>query len=142
MDFNFTEEQVMLRDGVKRYLDKNYDFEARQALLRSGAAWSDAAWSQLADLGLLSLPFPEEAGGLGGSVVDLVPVAEAFGEHLTVEPWAFSRCWRAARWLLASIRALPMWRRAQLSLLSPGTRAGALPRRRRSRSTLLHKVMA
>lgn len=91
MDFNFTEEQVMLRDSVKRFLDKTYDFEARQALLRSGAPWSEAAWSQFAELGLLSLPFPEEAGGLGGSVVDLVPVAEAFGEHLTVEPWAFSQ---------------------------------------------------
>lgn len=90
MDFSFTEEQVMLRDSVARYLDKNYDFEARQALLRSGAPFSKEAWGQIAELGLLALPFPEEIGGLGGSVVDLVPVAEVFGEHLTVEPWAFS----------------------------------------------------
>lgn len=105
MDFNFTEEQVMLRDSVKRFLDKNYDFEARQALLRSGAAWSQPAWSQLAELGLLSLPFPEEVGGLGGSVVDLVHVAESFGEHLTIEPWAFSQVLAGGALVAAGDRA-------------------------------------
>lgn len=90
MDFLFTEEQAMLRDSVARYLDKTYDFDARQALLRSEAPYSKAAWSQFAELGVLALPFPEDVGGLGGSVTDLVPVAEVFGEHLTVEPWAFA----------------------------------------------------
>ncbi|GGC89250.1 acyl-CoA dehydrogenase family protein [Chelatococcus reniformis] len=90
MDFSFTEEQVMLRDSVARYLGKAYDFDARQALLRSGAPWSKEAWRQFADLGVLALPLPEEVGGLGGSAADLVPVAETFGEHLTVEPWAFA----------------------------------------------------
>jgi alkylation response protein AidB-like acyl-CoA dehydrogenase len=90
MDFLFTEEQTMLRDSVARYLDKTYDFDARQALLRSEAPYSKAAWSQFAELGVLALPFPEDVGGLGGSVTDLVPVAEVFGEHLTVEPWAFA----------------------------------------------------
>lgn len=90
MDFLFTEEQTMLRDSVARYLDKTYDFDARQALLRSEAPYSKAAWSQFAELGVLALPFPEDVGGLGGSVTDLVPVAEVFGAHLTVEPWAFA----------------------------------------------------
>ncbi|MCO5130169.1 MAG: acyl-CoA dehydrogenase family protein [Xanthobacteraceae bacterium] len=90
MDFLFTEEQTMLRDSVARYLDKTYDFDARQALLRSGAPHSKAAWQQFAELGVLALPFSEDVGGLGGSVADLVPVAEAFGARLTVEPWAFA----------------------------------------------------
>ncbi len=90
MDFSFTEEQVMLRDSVARYLDKDYGFEARRALLRSGAPWSKEAWRRFAELGVLALALPEDTGGLGGAVSDLVPVAETFGEHLTVEPWAFS----------------------------------------------------
>ena len=90
MDFAFTEEQVMLRDGVARYLDRTYDFDARRALLRSDASWSKEAWSQFAELGVLAVPFPEEVGGIGGSIADLVPVAETFGEHLTIEPWAFT----------------------------------------------------
>ncbi|MFC0283477.1 acyl-CoA dehydrogenase family protein [Camelimonas abortus] len=91
MDFSFTEEQVMLRDGVKRFLEKNCDFEARKALLRSGAPWSAQAWKALGEMGVLSLPFPEEAGGMGGSAVDLVPVAEVCGEHIAVEPWPFTQ---------------------------------------------------
>ncbi len=90
MDFSFTEEQVMLRDSVARYLDKAYDFDARQALLRSGAPYAKAAWSQFAELGVMALPFPEDVGGLGGSAADLVPVAEVLGAYLTVEPWAFA----------------------------------------------------
>ncbi|QKG21573.1 acyl-CoA dehydrogenase family protein [Actinomadura verrucosospora] len=90
MDFGFTGEQAMLRESVARYLAKNYSFEARQALLRSGRPHSDEVWRAFADLGLLTLPFPEAAGGLGGSVVDLVAVGEPFGEHLLVEPYVSS----------------------------------------------------
>lgn len=86
MDFSFTDEQLMLRDSVARLLEKTYDFDARKALLRSGQPFSRDVWGQFAELGLLALPFAEEVGGLGGAAVDLVPVAEVFGERLVVEP--------------------------------------------------------
>ncbi len=88
MDFAFTPEQEMLRDSVSRTLAKAYDFDARQALVRSDAAWSAEVWSAFADLGLLALPFSEERGGLGGSIADCVAFAGAFGKHLVVEPYA------------------------------------------------------
>ncbi|MDY7098188.1 MAG: acyl-CoA dehydrogenase [Pseudomonadota bacterium] len=87
MDFSYTEEQQMLRDGVARFLEKTYDFDARQAVVASDAAWSEDAWSQYAELGLLALPFAEDHGGLGGTITDCVAVAEFFGRHLTVEPF-------------------------------------------------------
>jgi alkylation response protein AidB-like acyl-CoA dehydrogenase len=87
MDFSFSEEQQMLRDGVGKYLEKNYDFEARQKLVRGDAPWSDDAWKQFAEFGLLALPFPEEQGGLGGSISDCVAFAELFGQHLVIEPY-------------------------------------------------------
>ncbi|MEU9020127.1 acyl-CoA dehydrogenase family protein [Actinomadura sp. NPDC048394] len=87
MDFGFTDEQAMLRESVARYLAKNHGFEARQATVRSGRPFSADAWRAFAGLGLLTLPFPEALGGLGGSVVDLVAVGEPFGEHLVVEPY-------------------------------------------------------
>ncbi|ABC63939.1 acyl-CoA dehydrogenase family protein [Erythrobacter litoralis] len=90
MDFSFTEEQEMLRDGVGKYLEKNYDFETRQALVRSEEPWSQKAWQQFAEFGLLALPFAEEQGGLGGSISDCVAVAELFGKHLVIEPYAAS----------------------------------------------------
>jgi alkylation response protein AidB-like acyl-CoA dehydrogenase len=90
MDFTFTAEQTALRDSVARYLRRDYDFDARQAIVRSAAGWSTPVWRHLADTGLLAAPFPEEAGGLGGSIVDVVAVGELFGAHLLAEPYAAS----------------------------------------------------
>jgi len=87
MDFNYTDEQQMLRDSIGKYLEKSYDFDRRQKLVRSDAAWSEEAWQQFAELGLLALPFAEEQGGLGGSISDCVAFAELFGKHLVIEPY-------------------------------------------------------
>jgi len=90
MDFNYTEEQQMVRDGVSKYLEKSYDFDARQKVVRGEEPWSREAWQQFAEFGLLALPFSEEKGGLGGSITDCVAVAELFGKHLSVEPFSAS----------------------------------------------------
>ena len=90
MDFNFTNEQQMLRDSVGKYLEKNYDFDARQKLVRGDAPWSSDVWQQFAEMGLLALPFGEEQGGLGGSITDCVAFAELFGKHLVIEPFTHS----------------------------------------------------
>ena len=87
MDFTFSDEQTMLRDGLARLLDHHYGFDKRQHILRSPEGRSNAVWRQFHDLGLLGLPFPEVAGGLGGSIVDVVAVAELFGAHLVIEPY-------------------------------------------------------
>ncbi|MBY6128248.1 acyl-CoA/acyl-ACP dehydrogenase [Qipengyuania aquimaris] len=87
MDFSFTDEQQMLRDGVGKFLEKNYDFDTRQKLVNSDAPWSADAWQQFAEFGLLALPFSEEQGGLGGSISDCVAFAELFGRHLVIEPY-------------------------------------------------------
>ena len=88
MDFAFTQEQDMLRDSVARYLEKNYDFDTRQELVKSDAPWSREVWEQFTELGLLALPFSEDKGGLGGTISDCVTFAQGFGKHLVVEPFA------------------------------------------------------
>lgn len=90
MDFTFTAEQNELRSTVTRALQREYPFEKRQAIVGSEGGWSNDVWQQLVDLGLTSIPFPEDVGGLEGSIVDLVAVAEVFGAHLLAEPWTAS----------------------------------------------------
>ncbi|MEM7781113.1 MAG: acyl-CoA dehydrogenase family protein [Pseudomonadota bacterium] len=90
MDFSFSEEQEMLRDGVGKFLEKSYDFDARQKVVRGETPWSVEAWQQFAEFGLLALPIAEEQGGLGGSISDCVAVAELLGKHLCVEPYVAS----------------------------------------------------
>lgn len=90
MNLSFNEEQVILRDSVSRTLDKSYTQDIRYALNRTGQACSPELWRQLRGLGLLALPFDENVGGAGGSLVDVVAIAEKFGESLFLEPYASS----------------------------------------------------
>jgi alkylation response protein AidB-like acyl-CoA dehydrogenase len=87
MNFDYNEEQQLLADSVRRFLAKDYDFDARRRIVASAEGWSAAAWATFAEMGLSGLPFPAEHGGFGGGAVDLLGVMEAFGEALVVEPY-------------------------------------------------------
>ena len=87
MDFTYTQEQDQLRSILISALRRDYSFTQRQTIVASDAGWSTAIWEQLTELGLTAIPFAEEVGGLDGSIVDLVAVAEIFGAYLVSEPW-------------------------------------------------------
>ncbi|MEL7319800.1 MAG: acyl-CoA dehydrogenase family protein [Pseudomonadota bacterium] len=87
MDFNFTEEQDMVRDGLSRMVREQYDWETRQKAIASEDGWSPQVWAQLAELGILGMPFSEEVGGFGGGAIDAMVVMEEFGKGLVVEPF-------------------------------------------------------
>ena len=87
MDFNFTEEQEMVRDGLSRLVREQYDWETRRKATESDAGWRPEIWSQLAELGILGMPFSEEDGGFGGGAVDAMVVMQEFGKGLVVEPF-------------------------------------------------------
>lgn len=87
MDFEYSQEQQLLANSLRQFLTKEYTFEARGAIIASEAGYSETVWARLADMGLLGLPFPSATGGFGGGAVDLLPVMEALGEALLVEPY-------------------------------------------------------
>jgi alkylation response protein AidB-like acyl-CoA dehydrogenase len=87
MNFDFTEEQVMLRDSVARFIQDGYDFDARQRIARSDEGMSRDNWQTFAELGWLSIPFAEEHGGFGGNAVDTMVVMEQLGKGLVLEPY-------------------------------------------------------
>lgn len=87
MDFNFTEEQQLLADTVRRFLREHYTFEARRGILQSPQGWSREVWNELAGLGLTALNVPERHGGLNAGPVDTMLVMNALGEALVVEPY-------------------------------------------------------
>jgi alkylation response protein AidB-like acyl-CoA dehydrogenase len=87
MNFDYNEEQQLLADSVRRFLAKDYDFEARRKIVASQDGWSPKVWATFAEMGLTGLAFPAEHGGFGGGAVDLMGIMEAFGEALVVEPY-------------------------------------------------------
>ncbi len=87
MNFELSEEQQLLQDSVARFVADHYSLEARRKLADSTQGYSDEHWKQFAELGWLALPFSEEDGGLGGTVIDALVVMEQFGKGLILEPY-------------------------------------------------------
>lgn len=87
MDFEYTEEQRLLSETLRRFLATGYNFDARAKIVASPAGWSEDVWAALAEMGVLSVPFASEHGGFGGTTVDMMVVMEALGEALVVEPY-------------------------------------------------------
>ena len=87
MDFSFTEEQTLLRNSVQKFIQNAYDFETRRKVSKSDAGWRKEIYGQFAEMGLLGVAIPEDFGGLGGSAVDTMIIAEEFGRGLVIEPW-------------------------------------------------------
>ena len=87
MNFDYNEEQQLLADSVRRFIQKDYDFETRKKVVHSPEGYSEKVWGTLAEMGLTGIPFSPDYGGFGGGAVDLMSVMEAFGEGLVVEPY-------------------------------------------------------
>ena len=87
MNFDYNEEQQLLTDSVKRFVGKDYSFEARSKIVASEAGYSDRAWDTLAEMGLLGLPISSDYEGFGGAALDMMGVMDAIGEALVVEPF-------------------------------------------------------
>ena len=87
MDFEFSEEQLALRDAVARWVDKGFGFERRHALAQAGGA-SREVLGELAELGLMGLTVPEAQGGLGFGAVEAMVVMEELGRGLVHAPYA------------------------------------------------------
>ena len=100
MNFDLTEEQLMLQEALERFGGEHYGSAERLKLLAEGSAGSRRRWKNMAELGWVALPLPQACGGLDGSGVDVMVTMESFGRHLMPEPFV-STCVLGARLLAA-----------------------------------------
>jgi alkylation response protein AidB-like acyl-CoA dehydrogenase len=82
MDFGFTDEQNLLRDSVRKLMDKHATPDYIRRLERE-QAYPYELYDEWIKAGLLAMPFPEEYGGLGGNAVDLAIIAEEISSRST-----------------------------------------------------------
>ncbi|CAE6821474.1 acyl-CoA dehydrogenase family protein [Paraburkholderia domus] len=86
MDFTYSEEQQMLADSLRRFVDTEYTFEKRRRSAREGASFDPKVWKMLAEMGVIGLTVPDNYGGFGeGSATRLV-VQRELGRALVHEP--------------------------------------------------------
>ncbi|MDQ7785492.1 MAG: acyl-CoA dehydrogenase family protein [Desulfomonilaceae bacterium] len=87
MDFTFTEEQEMLRETVRRFVEQEIPPEkAREIDERD--EFPHELLQKLCDLGFMGINVPEEYGGQGGNVVDEMIFFEELAKRMPVLAWA------------------------------------------------------
>lgn len=87
MDFNLTQEQTQFADALRRWVEKDYNFEQRKHIINSAAGVSADAWNALTELGALALPVPEQQGGFNGNAIDMLVIMQELGRGLVIEPY-------------------------------------------------------
>lgn len=101
MDMDFTPEQELLRESVRRTCARHAGPDVVRKLENDAVGYPAALWSALAELGLLGLCIPEEHGGSAMDMLDAVVVYEELGRALTPSPH-FVSCVLAAGALVRS----------------------------------------
>lgn len=87
MEFQFTEEQEMLRTSARDFLEKEYD-EATVKEVEAGIlGYSPELWRKIAGLGWLGLVYPEQYGGSDMNLVDLAVLCEEIGRAGLAAPF-------------------------------------------------------
>jgi alkylation response protein AidB-like acyl-CoA dehydrogenase len=90
MDFQLNDEQKLLADSLEGWLRKEYSFEHWRKLVKTDLGYSEANWAHFAEMGWLGVALPEDHGGLGGSAVETMVIAERFGGAMVAEPYCSS----------------------------------------------------
>ncbi len=123
MDFGFSEEQELLRKSAADFLNKECPMTYVRQMMEDERGYADELWNKMAELGWMGLIYPEEVGGSGLSMVDLVVVLEEMGRVSLPGPFFSTVC-------LGGLAILEAGNSAQQQRLLPEIAAG------RSKATL------
>ncbi len=87
MDFDFTPEQVMLRDLAREFLTRQCPPSYVRRMMDDSTGYDEAVWRQLAEIGLHGVAIDEQYGGQGLGMVELALVAEEMGRAVYPGPY-------------------------------------------------------
>ena len=87
MDFGISEDQVLLKDSVRKFLEAECPTTRVRDIMESDSGHDAELWQGFADLGLTALPIAEAFGGAGLEVLDLALIAEELGFACTPGPF-------------------------------------------------------
>lgn len=90
IDFSTSDEQELLRETATKWLGDKADSERVRELMQTDEGFDEAEWAELAGMGWLALPIPEELGGAGYGWAEVGVLAEEMGRRLLCAPWLSS----------------------------------------------------
>ena len=105
MNFEFSDEQNLLRDQASGFLQDNCPPSAVRAILDGDASYDAELWGKIAEMGWTATVIPEAHGGLGLSYLELCVIAEELGRAVAPVPFSSSAYLATEALLLAGSAA-------------------------------------
>jgi alkylation response protein AidB-like acyl-CoA dehydrogenase len=87
MDIGFSEEQELLRDAARKFLDSQCTTKFVREMMAAETAVTPEFWRQLAENGWLGIAFSEADGGSGLGLTELVVLMEEVGRAVMPGPY-------------------------------------------------------
>ena len=87
MDFGFSEEQEMLRQSVRQFLAAECPMTYVRQMMEDERGYGEEQWKKMVELGWTGLVIPEQYGGAGLNMVDMVVVLEEMGRVVFPGPF-------------------------------------------------------
>lgn len=87
MQFGLSESQEFLRDSARKFFAGECPIAEARRLMETDTAFDAKLWAKLAEQGYTGIIFPEEFGGVGLGIVELVLLMEEAGRALLPGPF-------------------------------------------------------
>ncbi|MBM4331375.1 MAG: acyl-CoA dehydrogenase [Deltaproteobacteria bacterium] len=87
MDFRFSDEQKMLRESARSFLETECPKTFVREMERDEKGYTPEFWRKMAGLGWMGIIFPESYGGIGGDFLDLLILLEEMGRACLPGPF-------------------------------------------------------
>ena len=92
MNFGFSDDQQAIKRTAREFLSARYPLATVRTLAEDDRGFTDEQWDELVELGWPGVIIPEDQGGLGLGVIELVVIAEEMGYALAPSPWFSTTC--------------------------------------------------
>ncbi|MFP7571718.1 acyl-CoA dehydrogenase family protein [Marivita sp. S2033] len=93
MELTLTEDQIFIRDEARRLLAAKADGDALRRIVSGGDGVDADLWKTIStELGWCAMTIPEDQGGVGLGLTELVLLMEAVGERLAPVPLWSTAC--------------------------------------------------
>ena len=90
MNFEFSADQMHLKDIARKFLEKEGAVERARNVLEGEESFDENLWQQIIEMGFTATAIPEEYGGLGLGYLELCVIAEELGRSLAPTPFSSS----------------------------------------------------
>ena len=90
MNLDFSDDQKMLQESVRRFLSDKCPYEVPRRVLDGNEAYAEEVWKGLVEMGVTGAGIPEQYGGLGLGALELCVVAEELGRAAAPVPFSSS----------------------------------------------------